>query len=85
MYFIDTHTHIYLSEFDDDRDEVFKRAREAGILEFYLPAIDSTTYAKMIQIEEKYHGCHAMVGLHPCSVNQYYANEIEIIKEYLKE
>ena len=85
MYIIDSHTHVYLSEFDDDRDEVFDRAREAGVSEFYLPAIDSSTHAKMIQVEKKYAGCYAMMGLHPCSVNQDYINEIEIIGGFLKE
>ena len=28
---IDTHAHIYASEFDNDRDEVVKRALEQGI------------------------------------------------------
>jgi TatD DNase family protein len=85
MYLIDSHTHIYLPEFDADRDEVMKRAKEAGISEFCLPAIDSTTHDKMIEIEKKYPGSYAMMGLHPCSVNQDYLNEIAIIKGYLQE
>src|SRR5688572_25058052 len=85
MYLIDSHTHIYLPEFDDDLDQVFDRAKEAGISEFYLPAIDSSTHAKMIQMEEKYAGCRAMMGLHPCSVNQDYEKEIDIILVFLKE
>ena len=37
---IDTHTHIYLEEFDDDRDEVVRRAREAGVERVILPQVD---------------------------------------------
>lgn len=85
MYLTDTHTHIYFPEFDDDREDIFQRARQAGVCEFYLPAIDSSTHAKMIEIEENYPGCYAMIGLHPCSVKDEYLNEIETIKSLLQK
>lgn len=37
---IDTHTHIYLQEFDTDRDLVIQRAKDAGITALLLPNID---------------------------------------------
>ena len=40
MYLIDSHTHIFLEEFDSDRDLVIQRASEAGVLMFLLPNID---------------------------------------------
>ena len=43
---IDTHTHLYSEQFDEDRDEAIKRAKEAGVEKFYLPAIDSETHMK---------------------------------------
>ena len=85
MYLIDTHTHIYLSEFDDDRDQVIARAKLAGIQKMILPAIDSSTHAKMLEVEQQFEDCHAMMGLHPCSVNQNFSKEIEIVESYLKE
>ena len=39
MNFIDTHTHLYIDSFDDDRDEVIQNAIDAGIEKFFLPAI----------------------------------------------
>jgi TatD DNase family protein len=83
MYFIDTHTHIYLPEFDDDRDAIIRRAREANVEITIMPAIDSTTHAGMISVESAYENCYSMIGLHPCSVNQDYEKELEIIKGYL--
>ena len=38
-YLIDTHSHIYAEEFDADRDEAIRRAREAGVERRLLPAI----------------------------------------------
>ena len=42
---IDTHSHIYAEEFDADRDEAIRRAREAGVERLLLPAIDSSRSA----------------------------------------
>ncbi|HUM65964.1 MAG TPA: TatD family hydrolase, partial [Chitinophagaceae bacterium] len=38
MILIDSHAHIYLKEFDDDRDQMMGRAREAGVQEILMPA-----------------------------------------------
>ena len=40
MKLIDTHTHIYLPEFDGDRDEAVNRALESGVVKLLLPNID---------------------------------------------
>jgi TatD DNase family protein len=83
MYFIDTHTHIYLPEFDIDRDIMMQRAREANIDITIMPAIDSSTHDAMLAMESTYANCYSMIGLHPCSVNQDYKKELNIVKEYL--
>src|SRR5690348_4151749 len=85
MYFIDTHTHIYLPEFDDDRDSMMNKALEANVTTTILPAIDSTTHKVMLNVESTYSNCYAMMGLHPCSVNQDFKAEIEIARQYLKQ
>jgi TatD DNase family protein len=85
MYFIDTHTHIYLPEFDEDRDAMMERAKEANVNISILPAIDSSTHESMLNVESTYENCYAMIGLHPCSVNQDYENEVDIIEAYLKQ
>jgi TatD DNase family protein len=82
-YFIDTHAHIYLPEFDEDRETIILSAKEAGVKEIYLPAIDSSTHEWMLQTEAKFSNCKSMMGLHPCSVKENFTDEIEIIKEYL--
>lgn len=68
---IDSHCHLYVEAFDSDREEMMKRAMEAGVGKFYLPAIDSSTTEAMLQMEADYPGiCFCMAGLHPCSVNE---------------
>ncbi len=85
MYFIDTHTHIYLPEFDDDRDNIMQKAKEANVEITMMPAIDSTTHQKMFQVESIYSNCHSMIGLHPCSVNKDFEMELSLIRKYLVE
>ena len=83
MYLIDTHTHIYLPEFDDDRDQIMQRAREANVLLTIMPAIDSNTHSAMLGVESTYENCYSMIGLHPCSVSDNYEKELDIVKQYL--
>jgi len=71
MNFIDTHTHLFASEFDNDIDIVIKNALDNGISKMLLPNIDSTTTTKMLQLCHKYPKiCYPMIGLHPCSVKK---------------
>lgn len=83
MQLTDTHTHLYSEEFKDDLDAVIQRAREAGVSRFYLPAIDSSTHAAMLDVERKHPECIAMMGLHPCSVKEDFEQELSIVKNYL--
>ena len=71
MKFIDTHTHLFASEFKDDIDIVVKNAINSGVSKMLLPNIDSSTTNSMIQLCNKYpKHCFPMIGLHPCSVKK---------------
>lgn len=86
MGIIDTHCHLYSEEFGSETHIMIKRAQEAGVTKFYMPAIDSTTHRQMIDIEEKYPGiCFSMMGLHPCSVKADNNFEMEQINEWLSQ
>lgn len=83
MYLVDTHTHIYLPEFDEDRAAMIERARDNKINIMIMPAIDSSTHEAMMEVERDYEGCLSMIGLHPCSVNQNFEQELAAVKLYL--
>ena len=71
MKFIDTHTHLFASEFKDDIDIVVKNAINSGVSKMLLPNIDSSTTNNMLQLCNKYpKNCFPMIGLHPCSVKK---------------
>lgn len=81
---VDTHAHIYTEEFDEDLSTVLDAAHKAGISEIYMPNIDITSIKRMHDVEKKFPHCHAMMGLHPCSVTADYQRDLEIIFDHLK-
>lgn len=85
MYLIDTHAHIYLREFDADREIILSNAKNAGVKKILMPAIDSETHQTMLRVEAEYPECISMMGLHPCSVKINYEEELKIVKSYLEE
>ncbi|MGF1710832.1 TatD family hydrolase [Vibrio kagoshimensis] len=67
---IDTHAHIYASEFDNDREEVVQRALAQGIDTILLPNIDLDSIEPMLNTEKQFPDvCRSMMGLHPCYVD----------------
>ena len=81
---IDTHTHLYLPEFDQDIDGVIERAVALGVQEFYLPAIDSSTTQAMYALEKRYpERMHLMMGLHPTSVGDNFHQELDHVYQEL--
>ena len=66
---IDTHCHLYVAEFDQDRDEMVGRALASGVYKMMLPNIDTQSIPGMLELVKAYPGhCFPMIGLHPCSV-----------------
>lgn len=83
---IDTHNHLYSEEFDPDRDEVIRRALDAGVEKFYLPAIDSSYTQRMLDLEAAYpERIRLMTGLHPTSVKaETFKKELEHVRKQLE-
>jgi TatD DNase family protein len=82
--YIDTHTHLYSSQFDEDRDEMIQRALNAGVNKLLLPNIDLESIEGMYALEQKFpNKCFAMMGLHPCSVTENYEEVLAKIEKEL--
>lgn len=84
--FIDTHAHLYVEQFDEDRDEMVKRAIDNGVSKLFLPNIDIASIPKMEQMVKDYPGvCYSMIGIHPCDVVQDWAKQLQEMKSYYKK
>lgn len=82
---IDTHAHLFTTEFDEDRDAMLKRAETAGIGRIYLPNIDASTVDALLKLSSAYPQlCRPMMGLHPCSVSENVEDELRSIENALK-
>lgn len=81
---IDTHSHLYLPEFEDDLQTVIYRCNAVGIEKVYLPAIDSSTHDAMMSLAAAQPGyCIPMMGLHPCYVTADYQQEMSLVESWL--
>lgn len=85
---IDTHSHIYVEEFDNDRSEALQRAWDAGIEYLLLPDIDSDSRERMFMLAKaEPTRCLPMIGLHPTSVNDNpkWRDEIDMVERHLSD
>ncbi|MBL4709472.1 MAG: TatD family hydrolase [Flavobacteriales bacterium] len=84
MYFIDTHTHLYSDQFDQDRTQMIEKAITEGVEKFLLPNIDKASVKGMKELIKEFPtNCFAMMGLHPCSVNENVEEELRVVEEEL--
>jgi TatD DNase family protein len=86
MRLIDTHTHLFLPEFNDDRDQVVENAKQNGVEKVILPNVDSTTIQDLENMVRKYPDfCYPLMGLHPTSVKENFENELELVANYIAQ
>lgn len=62
---VDTHCHLDQSEFDDDRDEVLLRAREAGVNQVVAIGTTAESSEKCVELAARHEGVSAAVGIQP--------------------
>jgi len=86
MILIDTHTHLYLNAFDDDREAMVERAIASGIKYMFMPNIDSSSVEGMHALSDRFpEHCFPMMGLHPTSVKENVRDELSLVEKLLDE
>jgi TatD DNase family protein len=66
---IDSHCHLDLSQYDDDRQAVLDRARAVGVCSVVIPGIDLEQSQRAIAFAERESDIYTAVGVHPNSSN----------------
>ena len=85
MKLIDTHTHLYLKEFDVDLHQVVNKSKEIGIKKFLFPSIHSKYNERMIDTYNKDRSIfNIMAGLHPAYVSNNNDKEIDLVIKNLE-
>ena len=86
MILIDTHTHLYLNAFDDDREAMVERAVASGVKYMFLPNIDSGSVSGMNALCKRFpENCFPLMGLHPTSVKENFRDELAQVEKLLDE
>ena len=84
MKLIDSHTHLYVEQFDEDREAVLARAQKEGIHHFLIPAIDSSYYDRMKTLQSLApQQIHLMACLHPTHVASNFQEELALLESEL--
>ncbi len=76
---IDTHTHIYLNHFTDDREAMLNRAAEVGVDKLFLPNIDKESVEPLKNLADAHNHIYPMMGLHPSHVKADYEEELAVV------
>jgi len=84
MDIIDTHCHLDVADFDSDRKDVLERCRGAGISKIIIPAIESKTWPKLIELCQSNKGLYSALGLHPFFIEQHQADDIDKLEKLLE-
>ncbi len=87
MILTDTHTHLYSSQFNEDRNEMMHRAFDAGVTRLFVPSIDSSYTQKMYDLESQFPAnVFLMMGLHPCYVKpETFETELAFVEKELTQ
>lgn len=83
--FVDTHTHLFVQEFDEDRKTAVQRAVDAGVRKLCLPSITAESLPSILAMCDEFPGiCYPMAGLHPTELGDDYKTALDIIYSRLK-
>jgi TatD DNase family protein len=79
----DTHAHIDFGDFDHDRDEVVRRAEEAGVNRILIPGVDAASSRKAADLAERYVTVYAAAGIHPNETAAARPDDMAAVRELL--
>src|SRR5208283_2662082 len=82
--FVDSHCHLEMEEYDEDREAVIDRASEAGISTMLTVGTEVRYFPKVVEIIEAHPQVYGAVGIHPHNAKDYSPEIEEAIKGYLK-
>ncbi len=84
MELIDTHAHIFIKHFDEDRDKVIENARKAGVVKIFNPNIDLTSIDRLLKLHQDYPDyCLPLIGIHPGSIGENFMKDLYQIEDWL--
>lgn len=87
MQLFDTHCHITDPRFDEDREEMIRRFREAGVVRALVvadPREEEPNEEKVFSLVDKYDFLYAAIGVHPHNASGWDDAAEATVRQYLK-
>lgn len=81
----DTHCHIDFNAFDDDREQVLRRAAECGVERLMVPGVTATQWPQLIALAERYDNWRFGLGLHPWFIQQHERQHVVQLEQRLSQ
>ena len=85
IMFTDTHCHLDLNQFDPDREQVLRRAQDAGITRILVPALDWESSLAVIRLTQTHPALFAAVGFHPIDGEKWDDSSYESLMKLILE
>jgi TatD DNase family protein len=79
----DTHCHLDMDRFDQDRQRVIQRARDAGLTRFLIPALNQASAEKSLRIAEQNPDIFVAIGIHPTEFQSGNTKQVEKLRSLL--
>ena len=83
--YIDTHSHLFDSAFDIDRDEVINECLNQNVKKLIVVGFDKETNKLALELSSKYAYMYPTVGLHPTELDDYSDNFFDYLEELIKK
>ncbi|WP_456379168.1 TatD family hydrolase [Thiolapillus sp.] len=77
---IDSHCHLDMPAFDQDRQQVLEQARCVGIEGFVVPGTTQESWQKILDLAAQNHDVYPALGLHPCFCSAQATGRIEQLR-----
>lgn len=84
MLLVDSHCHLDAAEFDPDRDEVVRRAVEAGVVRQVVPAVDAAGWPKLRRVCRAHPGLYPAYGLHPMYLDAHRPEHLDELATWIE-
>ena len=81
--FIDSHCHLFYEDYKEDLPAVLKRAEDAGVQRFIVPATNHETARRAVDLAEQYDSIYACVGFHPLDLEHYSEENLASVEQLL--
>lgn len=78
---IDSHAHLEMKEFDNDRNEVIRRAKSAGVDLIVTVGTNLTLSREAVTLSGRYENIYAAIGVHPHDVEKINSKTYDDLKE----